>query len=242
MAIPDVPLTLRTFNGGSSSSGQFSPSRNIGGIVGGVIGGLAAIILFSVGGYFLWRRRKSNEEARRKMEIDGNYSPTTSFSAPERRTYPSSRNPTASAYTHIPSELMPTPFTALVSGGDNSNDNGVSPVANSGGHPSPPPVPSGKLARYVVANPPQAPHPTSPSLRSDGSSSGAQDYLSYLPPPSGTSSSHNLRQEVEDLRREVGFLRAQQQQSPSSQPPQPPATPMSFGSPPSEPPPLYTSS
>ena len=202
-----------------------------------MIGGLAAIILFSVGGFFFWRRRKNNREAKRKLEIDGNYSPTTSFSAPERRTYPSSRIPAASTYTHVPSELVPTPFTGLVSGRDHSNDDptGNSPTSNSVS----PPV-SGKQARYIVANPPQAPHPMSPSLRSEGSSSGAQDHLSYLPPPSVASSTQNLQQEVEDLRREVTFLRAQQQ-APSSLP-RPPATQTSFGSPPSEPPPLYTSS
>ncbi|KAJ2936581.1 hypothetical protein H1R20_g512, partial [Candolleomyces eurysporus] len=145
-------LASETFNGGSASSGQFGASKNIGGIVGGVIGGLAAIILLSVGGFFVWRRRKNNQEMKKKVEIDGNYSPTTSFSAPERRTYASSRNYTASAYTHIPSELIPMPFTGLVSGGDHNNDNANSPTTNSGGRPSPPV--SGKLARWVILGSP----------------------------------------------------------------------------------------
>ncbi|KAF6758844.1 glutaminase [Ephemerocybe angulata] len=210
----------------SDPSSATSTSKNIGGIVGGVIGGIAGLALLAVGVFFCWRRWKNNRALAEKKGFDGDAMTTTSFSSPEvlsitARSYPM----TPSRYSEMPSELVPVPFDAAerspMSSPSDASDSHPSPALSKG---------AAERARNAAntARRPQAQWPT-PSEQSDDTTA-----LSYLPPSS--TASHNLHQEVEELRREVGLLRAQQQQMPPTAP-----TPTVISASPSAPPPYYSS-
>ncbi|KAJ7088044.1 hypothetical protein B0H15DRAFT_295949 [Mycena belliarum] len=179
--VPNKTITIPSSAAASPSpSGRPESRTNTGAIAGGVIAGLALLLLLGIVGLFLRRRRRTAKEA---------------LAAPQ----PYHSVPTMAAYAP-PGDLMlrgPDPYHTESHGDVPSTtlDQASRPQGRSSS-PFPPARPVGSSKHELVGH-----------IRTESDSAGSQP-VSVNPPSSVSRGTADLRSEMEHLRREVEELRA----------------------------------
>ncbi|TFK28409.1 hypothetical protein FA15DRAFT_701078 [Coprinopsis marcescibilis] len=210
--------------GSNNRSGAGSNGKpSVAAIAGGAAGGIVALLLIAGIAFFFWRRRGGTGRPKSRYLV--NKTPRTSFSGSVAAApIPGFVNDTR---TYVSPELQPTPFEFTPRPRPLDLDGTSPPHTASGGQPSPPlskELLMAQRSRNTSRDGGLSYVATTPSVLSSGANysgtgTGSGSVLS------SSSNERQLQQQVEQLRREVGELRAERNQqvyrpsTPSEAPP-----------------------